>query len=118
FIQNGTKRYLYTKDDAHSKRLLIDRYEFLIYHSLWHRLQSGDIFCRDSIQYRSFEDDLVDEDTWVHKESMIQDFNLTKLQQPIEQHLKELENKLKTNWKLVSSLLIKGLLLEKTNMFK
>lgn len=25
---------------------------------------------------------------------MIQDFNLTKLQQPIEQHLKELENKL------------------------
>ncbi len=94
FIQNGTKRYLYTKDDAHSKRLLIDRYEFLIYHSLWHRLQSGDVFCRDSIQYRSFEDDLVDEDTWVHKESMIQDFNLTKLQQPIEQHLKELENKL------------------------
>ncbi|EJR60989.1 hypothetical protein IK5_06137 [Bacillus cereus VD154] len=94
FIQNGTKRYLYTKDDAHSKRLLIDRYEFLIYHSLWHRLQSGDIFCRDSIQYRSFEDDLVDEDTWVHKENMIQDFNLTKLQQPIEQHLKELENKL------------------------
>ncbi|MEC2862176.1 hypothetical protein P9Y72_03975 [Bacillus cereus] len=77
FIQNGTKRYLYTKDDAHSKRLLIDRYEFLIYHSLWHRLQSGDAFCRDSIQYRSFEDDLVDEDTWVHKERMIQDFNLT-----------------------------------------
>ncbi|AIE37465.1 Tn3 family transposase [Bacillus thuringiensis] len=94
FIQNGAKRYLYTKDDAHSKRLLIDRYEFLIYHSLWYRLQSGDVFCRDSIQYRSFEDDLVDEDTWVHKESMIQDFNLTKLQQPIEQHLKELENKL------------------------
>lgn len=31
FIQNGTKRYLYTKD---AKRLLIDRYEFLIYHSL------------------------------------------------------------------------------------
>ena len=44
FIPNGTKRYLYTKDDAHSKRLLIDRYEFLIYHSLWHRLQSGDVF--------------------------------------------------------------------------
>nr|WP_257143282.1 Tn3 family transposase [Bacillus cereus] len=94
FIQSGTKRYLYTKDDAHPKRLLIDRYEFLIYHSLWHRLQSGDVFCRDSIQYGSFEDDLVDEDTWVHKESMIQDFNLTKLQQPIEQHLKELKNKL------------------------
>ncbi|WP_113608293.1 DUF4158 domain-containing protein, partial [Staphylococcus aureus] len=94
FIQNGAKRYLYTKDDAHSKRLLIDRYEFLIYHSLWHCLQSGDIFCRDSIQYRSFEDDLIDEDKWEQKESIIQDLHLTLLQQPIEQHLKELENKL------------------------
>ncbi|XHT83131.1 hypothetical protein QRA08_27625 (plasmid) [Bacillus cereus] len=94
FIQNGTKAYLYTKDDAYSKRLLIDRYEFLIYNLLWYRLQSGGVFCRDSIQYRGFEDDLVDGDTWVHKEGMIQGFNLTKLQQPIEQHLKELENKL------------------------
>ena len=57
-------------------------------------MQSGDIFCRDSIQYRSFEDDLIDEDTWEQKESIIQNLNLTTLQQPIEQHLKELENKL------------------------
>lgn len=94
FITNSNKRYLYTKDEPHSKRLLIDRYEFLIYYSLWHRLQSGDIFCRDSIQYRSFEDDLIDEDKWEQKESIIQDLHLTMLQQPIKQHLKELENKL------------------------
>ncbi|UYX55711.1 hypothetical protein M3Y14_30975 (plasmid) [Bacillus thuringiensis] len=94
FITNSNKRYLYTKDGLHSKRLLIDRYEFLIYYSLWHRLQSGDIFCRDSIQYRSFEDDLIDEDKWEQEESIIQNLHLTLLQQPIEQHLKELENKL------------------------
>lgn len=96
FITNSNQRYLYTKDDSHSKRLLIDQYEFLIYYSLWHRLQSGYIFCRDSIQYRSFEDDLIDEGKWEQKESIIQDLHLTILQQPIEQYLKELENKLET----------------------
>lgn len=59
-------------------------------------MQSGDIFCRDSIQYRSFEDDLIDEGKWEQKESIIQDLHLTILQQPIEQYLKELENKLET----------------------
>ncbi|HDR7494943.1 Tn3 family transposase [Bacillus cereus] len=94
FITNKNKRYLYTKDDSNTRHLLLDRYEFLIYYLLWNRLQSGDIFCRDSIQYRSFEEDLIDEDTWEQKESIIQNLNLTTLQQPIEQHLKELENKL------------------------
>ena len=44
--------------------------------------------------FKSFEDDLIDKDTWEQKESIIQNLNLTTLQQPIEQHLKELENKL------------------------
>ncbi len=34
FIPNGTKSYFYTKDDAHSKCLLIERYEILIYRFL------------------------------------------------------------------------------------
>ena len=77
-------------------------------------MQSGDIFCRDSIQYRSFEDDLIDEDTWEQKESIIQNLNLTTLQQPIEQHLKELENKLEA--RLIS--INKKITSEKTNMCK
>ncbi|MED1405515.1 Tn3 family transposase [Bacillus mycoides] len=96
FITNSNKRYLYIKDESHSKRLLIDRYEFLIYYSLWHHLQSGDIFCRDSIQYRSFEDDLIDEDKWKQKETLIKDLHLTTLYHPIEQHLIELENRLES----------------------
>ncbi|PHB05544.1 DDE transposase [Bacillus wiedmannii] len=108
FITNSNKRYLYTKDESHSKRLLIDRYEFLIYYSLWHHLQSGDIFCRDSIQYRSFEDDLIDEDKWEQKETLIKDLHLTTLQQPIEQHLKELENRLETCITEINKKIISG----------
>ena len=47
------------------------------------------------------------------KESIIQNLNLTTLQQPIEQHLKELENKLEA--RLIS---INKRLLRKTNMCK
>ncbi|EOQ01547.1 Tn3 family transposase [Bacillus pseudomycoides] len=108
FITNSNKRYLYTKDESHSKRLLIDRYEFLIYYSLWHHLQSGDIFCRDSIQYRSFEDDLIDEDKWEQKETLIKDLHLTTLQQPIEQHLKELENRLEPRITEINKKIISG----------
>lgn len=96
FITNSNKRYLYIKEESNSKRLLVDRYEFLIYYSLWHHLQSGDIFCRNSIQYRSFEDDLIDEDKWKHKETLIKDLHLTTLHQPIEQHLIGLENRLES----------------------
>ena len=108
FITNSNKRYLYTKDESHSKRLLIDRYEFLIYYSLWHQLQSGDIFCRDSIQYRSFEDDLIDEDKWEQKEALIKELHLTTLQHPIEQHLKELENRLETRITEINKKIISG----------
>ncbi|MCE0553905.1 hypothetical protein LQK80_14310 [Bacillus thuringiensis] len=45
---------------------------------------------------------------------MIQDFNLTKLQQPIEQHLKELENKLEARIISINKRITSG----KTNMFK
>lgn len=97
FITNSNKRYLYIKEESNSKCLLVDRFEFLIYYSLWHHLQSGDIFCRNSIQYRSFEDDLIDEDKWGHKETLIEDLHLTTLHQPIEQHLIGLENRLESS---------------------
>ena len=54
FIPDGMKRYLYEQ-----KILLVDRYEFLVYRLLRNGLEAGDIFCRDSVRIRSFEDDLV-----------------------------------------------------------
>ncbi len=49
------------------------------HYSLWHHLQSGDIFCRDSIHYRSFKDDLIPEDKREQKEILIKDLHLTTL---------------------------------------
>jgi hypothetical protein len=55
---------VYTKDERGRKRLNPNRYEFLVYRELKHGLDAGDISCRDSVRFRSFEDDLIDAGLW------------------------------------------------------
>jgi TnpA family transposase len=94
FIPDKTKRYLYRQDNQGQKRLLVDRYEFLVYRFLRNGLEAGDIFCRDSVRFRSFEDDLIDDQRWQQKEQLIADTGLTILIQPIKEHLKSLQQRL------------------------
>ena len=68
-----------------------NRYEFLVYRQLRNGIESGDIFCRDSVRFRSFEDDLVDDQQWEQKETLIAATGLSILNQPIQAHLAELE---------------------------
>ncbi len=89
FMSKSVKRYMYQQ-----KSLVVDRYEFLIYRLLRKRLEAGDIFSRDSIRFRSFEDDLIDDQKWQQKEKLIDDFGLTIFQQPIQNHLFDLEKQL------------------------
>ena len=63
-IPGSMKRYLYAQATGEPKRLLVDRYEFWVYRLLRNGLESGDIFCRDSVRFRSFEDDLLDDQRW------------------------------------------------------
>jgi len=55
FISDSTKRYLYGTDSIGSKRLLVNRYEFLIYRLLRNGIEAGDIFCRDSVRNLSLD---------------------------------------------------------------
>lgn len=93
FIPDGLKRYIY-KQNANQKKIISDRYEFLAYRLLRNSLEAGDIFCHDSIRFRSFEDDLLDEQQWHQKEKLIDELGLHILNKPIEEHLEELEMKL------------------------
>ena len=95
FIPASVKRYLHTSPKAGS-HLLPDRYEFLIYRLLRNGLESGDIFCRDSVRFRSFEDDLISKQQWKAKTKLIAATGLTSLNQPIHEHLKELEQQLES----------------------
>ena len=94
FIPDTAKRYLYEPHASGQRRLRPDRYEFLVYRLLRNGLEAGDIFCRDSVRFRSFEDDLIDNDTWQDKDRLIEQTGLKSLNQPIREHLAELEDRL------------------------
>jgi hypothetical protein len=109
FIPDKTKRYLYRQDSQGQQHLLVNRYEFLVYRFLRDRLEAGDIFCRDSVRFRSFEDDLVDDEQWQQKEKLIADTGLTILIQPIQEQLKSLEQRLEERITYVNQRIAEGL---------
>ena len=94
FIPDRNRRYMYAVDAKGQKQFSVDRYEFLVYRTLRNALEAGDIFCRNSVRYRSFEDDLLDDVRWQKKEELIAETGLTILKQPIEELLASLEQQL------------------------
>jgi TnpA family transposase len=96
WVPEKMRRYLYEKNDGR-RRLLADRYEFLLYRQLRNGVEAGDIFCHDSVRFRSIKDDLLDEALWRgHKDRLIAEAGLDILRQPIETHLAELKDQLET----------------------
>jgi len=85
------KRYLYQRSETDQKHIIPDRYEFLVYRLLRHRLEAGDLFCRDSVHFRSFEDDLVDDQQWANKQVLLAQTGVALLAQPIQDHLDALK---------------------------
>jgi hypothetical protein len=95
FIPESQFRYFYENDKTSGKkRIRSRRYEFFVYQSLANALSAGDINCRDSLKFRSFEDDLIDDETWRQKNSLIRQANLPILSEPVEFILEELEIRL------------------------
>ena len=109
FVPEAVKRYLHAQDDCGPGQLLLNRYEFLAYRLLRNGLEAGDIFCRDSVRFRSFEDDLLDNQKWKEKEKLIASTGLTILNQPIQEHLAALEQMLENRIAEVNQRIANGL---------
>lgn len=88
------KRYLYERNKANLKKIIPDRYEFEVYRVLRNRIEAGDLFCRDSVHFRSFEDDLLDDAQWATKDVLITQTGLAILAQPIAERLGKLKSQL------------------------
>lgn len=97
------KRYLYTRSAEGSPQLLRDRYEFLVYQLLRAALESGDVFCHQSVRFRSIEDDLIPTAEWnERKAEYLAEIQLPILQQPIVEHLAALEKNLEDQFARVN----------------
>lgn len=108
FISGTHKRYLYIPTDEGEKQLLVDRYEFLVYRLLRDNLEAGDVFCRDSVHFRSFEDDLLSDVQWQQKEALIARTGLPILNQKVEAHLADLKDALETQLEQVNQRITAG----------
>lgn len=64
-IPKNLQRYLFSGDKE--KRLEVHRYEFLVYRLLRNALEAGDVYVRNSNEFRRFEDDLISDDRWQKK---------------------------------------------------
>jgi hypothetical protein len=60
------------------------------------------INCSESLKFRSFEEDLIDDRNWQKKDLLIKQVNLPILSLPVETHLDEFENKLEESLREVN----------------
>ena len=94
FIPDTAKRSLSAQGVHNQRHVLPDRSEFLVSRLLRNAFEAGDVFCRESVRFRSCEDDLSDDDRWQDKENLMANTDLPLLKQPIREHLAALETQL------------------------
>jgi len=94
-IPKRLRRYLYAQTGRGPRRLLVNRYEFWVYRLLRQGLEDGSLSCRQSVRFRSFEDDVIPEEEWrQHKEALLAGIGLPVLSRPITEQLADLEHHL------------------------
>jgi len=58
-----------------------------VYRLLRNALQAGDVFVRDSNEFRRFEDDLISDTRWAQREAVLREIGAPLLLAPIEDTL-------------------------------
>jgi hypothetical protein len=115
FIPSKLQKYLYEIKTVEIKgktikykKLNVDKYEFLIYRLLKVKLESGEIFVKESLNYKSFDEDLIDNEKWKNKEQLIHNLDLLSLKEPVNKLLSSFEEELETKLKTVNNRIKEG----------
>jgi hypothetical protein len=96
-IRKSDPPYLIEQEKVHVKR-----FEFYLYNQVFQMLDSGKVYVTESEQNKRLEDDLICEQDWKDKQSLIEKTGLTRLTTPIEQTLADLEMRLNNRLKQVT----------------
>ena len=107
FITSKFRKYLYEDKTIEingksikRRELNVDKYEFSVYRLLKDKLEAGEVFISSSQNFKSFEEDLIDNTTWQQKEKLIRNIDIHYLYEPVDNLLnslrEELDNKLYT----------------------
>lgn len=87
FIPKRFLKYL-IKD----KKINGDRCEYLLYKLICDHLESGSIYCSDSIKFKSLESELLTDEELKNKDKLIKELGLKNFNKSPEKHLNELKD--------------------------
>jgi TnpA family transposase len=109
-IPKGLQRYLFiaTEGNGKAKRLASDRYEFLVYRLVRNALEAGDVYVKDSTEFRRFEDDLISDARWQDKDAVLREIGAPILLAPIEETLAAFRDDLEAKFKSVNQRIDNG----------
>ena len=109
FVPQGMKPCLYEADENGQKRIHPDKYEFLVYRLVRNHLEAGDVYVSDSLRFRSFEEDLIPQQTWRNnKEKILKEVDVPGLDKPVTELLQALENELEAKYEGVNRRILSG----------
>ncbi len=108
-ITKALQRYMYTTSRKRkNKQLDVDRYEFLVYRLLRNALEAGNVYVKDSNDFRSFEDDLINAKRWQDKETLLREIGAPILLAPIQETLATFRVELEAKFKRVNERIENG----------
>jgi TnpA family transposase len=92
-VKRNVKNYLKEDldGDQHHKKIIARRNEMYLYKLLYQGIRSGDVFVKNSLEYRSFDDYLVKDGVWHQRRKHLSDVGLGWMADRKEDHLVELE---------------------------
>lgn len=107
-IPKGLRRYLFRKEGNTLKDLDVDRYEFLVYRLLRNSLEAGDLYVKNSNEFRRFEDDLISDLRWQDKEQILREISAPILLAPIKDTLAEFHAMIEARYTAINQHITEG----------
>lgn len=113
FFPKSQRKYLLIKvNSASGKKLKLinsSRYEFMLYSYLIKGIENGTVFIRDTNNFRSLEDELINIDIWSQdKKEILAELNMPFLKQNINDLLSTIEISLERKYHEVNHRILKG----------
>ncbi|HIF5920183.1 TPA: Tn3 family transposase, partial [Raoultella ornithinolytica] len=107
-IPKGLRRYLFRKEGNTLKDLDVDRYEFLVYRLLRNSLEAGDLYVKNSNEFRRFDDDLISDLRWQDKEQILREISAPILLAPIKDTLAEFHAMIEARYTAINQHITEG----------
>src|SRR5262249_60530783 len=87
----------------------VDRYEFLVYRLVRNAWEAGNVFVRESTEFRRFEDDLISDVRWQDTEAVLREIGAPLLLAPIQDTLQAFHARLEAKFTAVNQRIAAGL---------